>query len=67
MNVIYVDVDERDFVKRNGEAAKECEKVVYSNSNGDEMISIEKNHNQFKITIDERYVNITSPSFKKEN
>lgn len=64
MNVIYVDVDERDFVKRNGEAAKECEKVVYSNLNGDEMISIEKKRNQFKITIDERYVRRIDPNFR---
>ncbi|MBS6923131.1 MAG: hypothetical protein KH186_06290 [Lachnospiraceae bacterium] len=64
MNVIYVDVDEQDFVKRNGEAAKECEKVVYSNSNGDEMISIEKDRNQFKITIDERYVRRIDPNFR---
>ena len=37
------------------------ERIVYKNSDGKEMISIEKEYNQFKITIDERYVDELNP------
>lgn len=61
MKIIYVDVKDNDCVTRNGEVAEASEKIVYKNSDGNEMISIEKEYNQFKITIDERYVNIVNP------
>lgn len=61
MKIIYVDAKDNDCVTRNGEVAEASEKIVYKNSDGNEMISIEKEYNQFKITIDERYVNIVNP------
>lgn len=61
MKIIYVDAKNNDCVTRNGKVAEASEKIVYKNSDGNEMISIEKEYNQFKITIDERYVNIVNP------
>ena len=61
MKIIYVDTKDNDCVTRNGEVVEASEKIVYKNSDGNEMISIEKEYNQFKITIDERYVNIVNP------
>lgn len=61
MKIIYVDVKDNDCVTRNGEVVEASEKIVYKNSDGNKMISIEKEYNQFKITIDERYVNIVNP------
>lgn len=61
MRTIYVDTKDNDCVTRNGEVAEKNEKIVYKNSDGKEMISIEKEYNQFKITIDERYVKSVNP------
>lgn len=61
MKIIYVDVKDNDCVTRNGEVVEASEKIVYKNSEGNEMISIEKEYNQFKITIDERYVKGVNP------
>lgn len=61
MKIIYGDVKDNDCVTRNGEVVEASEKIVYKNSDGNKMISIEKEYNQFKITIDERYVNIVNP------
>lgn len=61
MKIIYINAKDNDCVTRNGEVAEASEKIVYKNSEGNEMISIEKEYDQFKITIDERYVNIVNP------
>ncbi|HJA64778.1 MAG TPA: hypothetical protein H9955_00525 [Candidatus Mediterraneibacter cottocaccae] len=61
MKIIYVNTRDNDCVTRNGEVAEENERIVYKNSDGKEMISIEKEYNQFKITIDERYVDELNP------
>ena len=61
MKIIYVNTRDNDCVTRTGEVAEENERIVYKNSDGKEMISIEKEYNQFKITIDERYVDELNP------
>lgn len=61
MKIIYVDTKDSDCITRNGEVAENSERIVYKNADGNEIISIEKEYNQFKIIIDERYVRRVNP------
>lgn len=61
MEIIFVEAKDNDCITRNGEIANKNEKNVYKNLDGNEIISIEKRDNQFKIIIDERYVNRVDP------
>ncbi len=61
MEIIFVEAKDNDCITRNGEIANKNEKIVYKNLDGNEIISIEKRDNQFKIIIDERYVNRVDP------
>ena len=61
MEIIFVEAKDNDCITRNGEIANKNEKIVYKNLDGNEIISIEKRDRQFKIIIDERYVNRVDP------
>lgn len=61
MEIIFVEAKDNDCITRNGEIANKNEKIVYKNLDGNEIISIEKRDSQFKIIIDERYVNRVDP------
>lgn len=61
MEIIFVEAKDNDCITRNGEIANTNEKIVYKNLDGNEIISIEKRDSQFKIIIDERYVNRVDP------